>query len=75
MARGSSGSLIVGLTRPIQRDGAEQVLREGAMPLDFDGVSPRASMLKDGRVEAPTAMSSGQPRASERDVGEVVAAV
>ena len=24
------------------------------MPLDFDGVTPWASTLKDGRIEAPT---------------------
>ena len=28
--------------------------RELGVPLDFDGVNPRAGTLKDGRIEAPT---------------------
>ena len=28
--------------------------RELGVPLDFDGVTPWASTLKDGRIEAPT---------------------
>ena len=28
--------------------------KELGVPLDFDGVSPRANTLKNGRIEAPT---------------------
>jgi hypothetical protein len=31
--------------------------RELGVPLDFDGVTPRANTLEDGRIEAPTGES------------------